>query len=126
LGLHCDGSIPAREPGKRPEDVYELTYRVRSRIGATAAAMNLDPYIGFRLGFRLPRKNDAPIAPADVLNLMNILLAGIGKLGTALAITRPIIVNKPQSPRDPADVLEAIRYADQLASCLDHRSRALG
>ncbi len=97
--------------------MYELTYRVLTWIGATAAAMNLDPYIGFRL----PRKTDGPMAPADVVDLMNILLADIGKLGAALAITRPIIVAEPQPRKDSAGVFAAIRYADQLVSCLDQR-----
>jgi len=70
--------------------------------------MNLNHYIGFRL----PCKNDGLIAPAEVLDLMNIMLADIGELGTALAITGPIIVAKPQPRKDPADVFLAIRYVD--------------
>ncbi|MCH7935566.1 MAG: hypothetical protein IH994_00545 [Proteobacteria bacterium] len=111
---NCRLMVEEVTPDKTPGDVYRLTYRMLIRLNALEVALNVDLYENLTP----PQRKEGEIVPADVLDLMNNVLADVGAIKAAMAIAYPTVVAPEQLAKIPGDVYSAVSSADALIKCL--------
>lgn len=100
--------------GRSPADVYARTYALLEKIKV------LSDREGFKIpgGISMPQKKGGKIVPADVMGMLNIILAEIGALKLVTGVTTPTRFADQQSGKTPSDVYDSILEAEQLVDSL--------
>jgi len=110
----CPAGTGKAVPEKTPADVYALMNEVLGDVHDLAVALNVDAYAPVQA----PQRKSGAIRHADVLDLMNTILADVGAIKAALAATRPTVIAAEPPPKRPADVYSAIESAGGVVRCL--------
>jgi len=113
-GDECTITDAAVSGDKQPADVYSLAYdvlvklkqvRIRSRYLSTNGADLLQPNLG-------------DIAPGDVLDLINNLVAETAAIEAEVDISKPTVLAPAQPAKIPSDVFSAVSRAGALVDCM--------
>lgn len=113
-GVTTTVAEPAVSRGKEPKDVYEVAYKL---LGKVKALTNKDGY-GIPGGVIMPTKVSGRITPAEVIDLLNNILAEIGAVKVAVGSTAVTEFTGPQSGKTPSDVYDALVKAGALVDTL--------
>ena len=109
-GTSAPSTVAAVSGDKQPADVYSLAYDVlvklkqvtiRSRYLSTNGADLLQPNLG-------------DIAPGDVLDLINDLVAETAAIEAEVDISKPTVLAPAQPAKIPSDVFSAVSRAGAL------------
>jgi len=105
---------PADSKGKTPKDVYAVAYKLLGKIKALTEKKGY----GIPGGVIMPNKVSGRITPADVIDLLNNILAEVGAVKVAVGSSAKTEFAGPQSGKTPSDVYDAMVKAGALVDTL--------
>jgi len=114
LNINCDFKTLPATLDKQPADVYTLGFQLHQAVNKLHAEFGakdavIDRYLAANAG---------EINPADVLELMNNILANVADIKAALPITRPTILSPKVRDKKPVDVFAKVGKAIAITECM--------
>ncbi|MBQ0725363.1 MAG: hypothetical protein KBT50_06145 [Cycloclasticus sp.] len=116
LSLHipCDFHALPVTLDKRPSDVYARGFQLHQTVNKLHAKLGAKDAIIDRSLVANTGKHE----PADVLELMNNILANVADIKAALPITRPTILSPKVMDKKPVDVFAKVEKAIAITECM--------
>ncbi|MCB2261445.1 MAG: hypothetical protein LGR52_00625 [Candidatus Thiosymbion ectosymbiont of Robbea hypermnestra] len=105
---------PAPSKGKAPKDVYGVAYKL---LGKVKALTEKDGY-GIPGGVVMLNKVSGCITPAEVIDILNNILAEVGAIKVTVGATAATEFAGAQSGKTPSDVYDALVKAEALVDSL--------
>jgi hypothetical protein len=118
FGVDTDVRESVAEPGRTPEDVYRLAEGIIVRLRRiVTGSLELD-ILG---GVAQPLASPETVEPADVLDLMHLVLAELNAVKAAAGIDDPTWLPGKQVGRTPSDVFGVLSQADSMLARIERR-----
>jgi hypothetical protein len=114
LRKNCDFGEPKFMGGKTPSDVYGQLQRVHQVLRGITLKLNA-PIIGGIVEIKRPTTE---IAPADVLNFLNNVLADVGAVKESMSINAPSVIATRPENQTPSHVFQQMKLANLVATAI--------
>ncbi len=104
----------APSTGKKPSDVYAASYDLLTQL----KKMTEKNKIAIPGGVIMPNKITSNITPAEVIDLVNDVLAEVGAIRHATGINAPTVIPEEQKGKNPSKVFDMIAKAQAIVKTL--------
>jgi len=105
---------PAPSSGKKPKDVYAASYKLLNSL----KKMSETNKISIPGGVMIPPYVKREHTPAEVIDLMNDILAEVAAIKHASGLTTPTILAPAQSEKVPSNVFDQVATAQAIVSTM--------
>ncbi len=104
----------APSTGKKPSDVYAASYDLLAQL----KTMTEKNKIAIPGGVIMPNKITSDITPAEVIDLVNDVLAEVGAIRHASGINTPTVIPEEQKGKNPSKVYDMIAKAQAIVKTI--------